>query len=87
MKDEDFLEKKKIRVVKYPFFVKGELKYFPEVAVTIHEAYKAVDMTKLETAKQIFDWLDNELIKKNRLFAGQTQEVLAEGETKFLQEK
>lgn len=42
------------------------------------------EMIRRETAKEIFEWLDTQLFKDNRLWRGETQEVLVEGEKKFL---
>jgi len=36
-----------------------------------------------KTAREVLDWLYSELIKGNKLYAGQTEEVLAEAENHF----
>lgn len=44
----------------------------------------AVKKAREETAQKIFDWLDTRLFKDNELWRGNVQEVLAEGEKRFL---
>ena len=41
---------------------------------------------RLEGIKEVFEWLDVQLIKNNRLWRGETQDVLGEGEERFLSE-